>query len=68
MRKNLIFSEEPKLDILQYMWFFGKPLTNEEVIKVNVEFVKFVPACDVPRGLYIKFDLRFKGVHFLPLN
>lgn len=68
MRKNLIFSEEPKLDILQYMWFFGKPLTNEEVIKVNVEFVKFVPACDVLHGLYIKFDLRFKGVHFLPLN
>lgn len=64
MRKNLIFSEEPKLDVLQYMWFFGMPLPNEEVIKVNVEFVKFVPACDIPRGSYIKFDLRFKGVHF----
>lgn len=44
------------------------PLSNEEVIKVNAEFMKFVPACDIPQGTYIKLDLRFKGVHFQPLN
>lgn len=59
MRKNLIFSEEPELDILQYVWFFGMSLPNEEVIKVNAEFIKFVPACDIPQGSYIAFDLRF---------
>lgn len=46
------------------MWFLGMPLANEEVIKVNVEFVKFLPACNTPQGSYIKSDLRFKGVHF----
>ena len=39
-----------------YMWFFGKPLPNEEVIKVNVEFMKFMPACNIPDGSYIIFD------------
>lgn len=44
------------------MGFFGKPLPNEEVIKVNVELVKFMPACNIPDGIYGRFDRSFNGV------
>lgn len=46
------------------MGFFGKPLPNEEVIKVNVELVKFMSACNIPDGIYVRFDRGFNGVLF----